>query len=85
VSQRATRKRRQSDDGTRALPPRRGAGEEAYKHLGQGEDRLPAAQAWAALARVHATLAHTAATAINDDSFMNIRGWNEVAGQQPRR
>jgi hypothetical protein len=54
--------------------------EEAYRHLGQGADQFPAAEAWAAVAQVHATLAHAAAEAVSDDSLMDTQAWREVAG-----
>jgi hypothetical protein len=53
--------------------------EEAHKHLGQGDEQ--AATARAAIAQVHATLAHAAAVAVGDDTPMDRQAWREAAGE----
>ena len=49
--------------------------QEACKRLGQGDEQ--GAAPWAALAQVHATLAHTAVTAVGADK--NWHEWLEIA------
>jgi hypothetical protein len=52
--------------------------EEAYKHIGQDDER-DIAGAWSALAQVHATLALAAATALNGQSAEE-ESWHAAAG-----